>query len=261
MLAQMTKKERPIKWLHIEDLRVEWAEAQRPLSERKVAQIMRDFDPDAMGIITVAELNGKGDEYHIVDGQHRVEAVKRLWGDLRQRVECQIITGVTSPAEAARVWLGRNVNHTTPTPLERFEVRVTAGEEQAVAIQEIVGDMGFTVGRSGIQAITAVEFVFKKHGAEGLRWVLQVIHDTWRDPSPTNQIIKGFGKFYGSFAGNVETDRLVENLAKRYTPDSLVGAARSAAEIMPGGVPECVVRLMANVYNMRLGDDRRLQVA
>lgn len=257
----LTKKERPVRWIPLKDLTVEWAQAQRELSERRVAKIMEEFDPDFVGILTVAAVDGE-DYYHIIDGQHRAEAVRRLWGD-SQRIECEIISGVDSPADAARVWRGRNTNQSKPTPLERFTVAVTEGNEVCIAISKIVDDMGFTIGRTGIQAVTGLQWLYKRHGEDGLRWVLGVIRDAWGTglAGTKAHILRGLALFYEAHGEEADPERLAKNLAKRYTPERLLGTAKASAEILDGGVPEGVMRVAEQCYNVRLTANQRLSAA
>ena len=169
MSAQLTKKSHPIEWLKVKDLGVQWAEAQRTLSRRKVDSIINEFDPDAFGVLVVASLNGDG--YHLIDGQHRAAAAMVVLGP-EQTVPCEIIAGVDTAREAARVWLGRNTHQTKPNPLERFQRQVVAGEPEAVTINKIVKKGGFSVGVASLQAVVACQSAYRKHGEQGLSWVL-----------------------------------------------------------------------------------------
>ena len=48
---------------------------QSPVKESHVKDIVKNFNTEATGIITVSHRDGK---YHVTDGQHRVEVYKRM---------------------------------------------------------------------------------------------------------------------------------------------------------------------------------------
>lgn len=241
------------KMIRVRNLDVVWAEAQRPMSKRKVNEIATNLDDRAFGVITVADIGGT---YHIIDGQHRVAAVRKLWGDT-EYVPCQVIEDVSSPAEAAEVWLVQNTDRTKPTAYDRFNVAVVAGKEPELSVAAIIQGCGYEVKRGGLMAVSACTRAYKKVGPDGLRWVLLTLKDIWGDePDATNgYMIEAFSDFYEKFYDKLDQDRLVKHLQKSYTSSRLIGMGKQAREMFKGRLSNNIVRVMVQAYNQHFRVD------
>lgn len=261
-MSVFSKEEFPVKWVRAKHLKIVWAQAQRGLDQNKVERIKKNFDPDAVGVIVTTLPNGKG-EYHVIDGQHRVEAVRQLWGG-NEYMPCQVLDK-ESPKEAAEIFLKVNMDRKRPSPVSRFHVAVTAGREDAVAVDNLLDEMGYRVGMGGedgmISAITACLSVYDKLGIEGLRDVLLLLRGSWgmeRD-AYHNSLIRGYARFLANYGDQADKERLVDKVSKKYTPASLLGAARTAREMFRGTIKENVTRILVTSYNHNLRSDRRLE--
>src|SRR5262245_48807406 len=129
-----------IEWLPIRDLSVIWVQAQRPYDAKHAEDIKANFDPDMFGTLAVTLPNGKG-IYHIIDGQHRKGAVEMMWG-LDEKVPCQVFQA-KDPKRAAELFDQINGRRKKPSPLQIFNVRVTAGHANEVAVDKIVRKLGY----------------------------------------------------------------------------------------------------------------------
>lgn len=260
-MTLMLKKDYPIKWIPVKDLSVVWPEAQRSRREAKVEAIKKKFDPDAFGVIAVTLPNGKG-VYHVIDGQHRTQAVREMWGD-NERVPCMVLNGRTR-AEAAHIWSLMNSDRTMPQAIDRFLVAVTAGYDDEVAVNDILTDMGYRVAASGddgvISAVSSCLKVYRHGGEEALTWALGTIQETWgmaRD-SVHGGIVRAYADLLDQHP-TVDRKRLVNKVAKEYTPARLIGAARTAREMFKGTVHANIVRILAQTYNHGLRTGARLE--
>ena len=249
-------------WIPVGQLNVVYTESQRGLNLRKVEQMASGFDPDAFGNLVVTLPNGDG-IYHIIDGQHRAEVVRRLWG-LHESVPC-IVLNAKDPAEAADIWLKINTLRSKPQSLDRFRVAVAAGHPDEVAVDDLLRHMGYTVGMSGtdgmLSAVGACLDVYRKQGFEVLKDAFLVIQGTWgkqRD-SVHESIIKGYGSLLGQHGSSIDRKRLVDRVAKQYTPARLIGAAKTAREMFRGTVPSNVTRVLVNTYNHGLRTEQRIE--
>lgn len=253
-----TKSQRPVKWIPAKDLDVAWIESQRPLNKSKVAAIQNDIDPDALGVICVAPLGDKGGRktYHIIDGQHRVAAVKGAWGE-HQQVPCQVIEEAKTPQEAAEIWLVVNNERSKPNSFERFEVALTAGRELETAVNLIINASPFHLGKGGVTAVNVCSKIYRNQGGETLGWCLEIAHQCWGGEQQSVQagILDGLALFVKKFRGegkNFDDKRLVLKVSQRYTGSSLIGSARAARETFGGSIASNVARVMAQAYNKKI---------
>jgi hypothetical protein len=267
-MTSISKAQRPVKWITVANLDVAWVQSQRPLNSRKVAAIRDNLDPDAIGVITVSP-NGSHngtEKFHIIDGQHRVVAVREAWGPTQQ-VQCQVITEAATPEEAAEIWLVMNTERSTPSSFERFGVAITAGRELETSVNEIIKSSPFKLGKGGITAVTACMRVYQGQGAQSLIWVLAVVDQMWGNQKESVQaaIIEGmsiFLKRYRTDDGkNFKDKQLIKKVSGRYTAVNLVGSARASREMFGGSLGNNVSSVMATVYNKKVRDpDNRLEV-
>lgn len=254
------KKDREEKWLEVGRLSKKYAEAQRGLNRRRVERIKDNFDPYAIGRIQVAQVNGT---FHIVDGQHRVEAVRELWGE-KEMVPCDVIPA-HSPAEAAELFLKVNDERKPVQAIDRFRIAVVAGRPDEVEVNALLESLGYEVGFDSTDgtfaAVGAAMSVYRKHGADTLKDALLVIRATWgmtRD-SVHSSLVQGYASLLASQGPHVDRKRLVDRVAKEYTPARLIGAAKTSREMFRGTVPSNVERVLVATYNHGLRTEIRLE--
>ncbi|GHU95415.1 hypothetical protein FACS1894208_08190 [Clostridia bacterium] len=121
--------------------KLELAPYQRPESTERVKRIVANFDIDRLGIITV---NNRDKRYYIVDGAHRVSALKRLG---HKTVTCSVIR--VSYAEEAHLFATQNENKANLNSIDLFNARIEAGDAVAKDVRRIVYDHGYAIGRAG----------------------------------------------------------------------------------------------------------------
>jgi hypothetical protein len=136
------------------------ADVQRRLDLRRVARMVADFQPQALGTITVSRRDDGS--YHIIDGQHRVMAAREARGESFS-ISARVFEGLSIRDEAG---LFRLLNETAkPTAFDGFRVRVVEGEHVAVHVTDMLKRHGFGLSR-GVQdgafsAVTAAERVYR----------------------------------------------------------------------------------------------------
>jgi hypothetical protein len=150
---------------------------QRKTNQRQVNAIVRAFDMMKLGYLTVSFRDG---EYYLVDGAHRVAALKLLgykWA------RCLILEGLTYEGEAA-FFRGQNTNRRAISQIDRFNSSVEAGDEMSVKIREVVVKNGFKIGAYGkgfdvIKAIITMETIFTVFGYDVMDVALRWLRGAW----------------------------------------------------------------------------------
>lgn len=240
------------KWIPIKHLSVVWATAQREFNERHADKIAASFDPDLFDTLVVTLPNGDG-IYHVVDGQHRMAAIRSLYGE-EEQVPCRVVTA-KDPARAAMIFDKINTGRRLPSGIEKFRVRVTAGSETEVAINKVVTMLGYRIDGSPdancIRATAALINVHNVFGLDVLRETLSTIRTTWRDDKGATEgpIIEGFGSLIGEHRGHLDWKRLRDKTAQNYTPGRLLGQAKADKETLGGRIADGIRRVLIRNYN------------
>lgn len=260
---EMVGKSRTTKeWLPVKDLYVD-PSYQRPLDEVRVAKMVENFDPDALGFPFVAELpqhRGPG-KYAIIDGNHRINTVIKALGP-DQLVECEVIRDVTIE-RAAQLFLLRNQS-ARPNTLSRFLAALRSGEPEATEVAKIVMKEGLRIavgrGNGTIQAVNALLRIYRgnrtKVGTKtyplALSRVLVMVTEAWGNgpDSYNGDILHGLGLFLLRNGDEVKVEDLVRKL-KQYPggPLNLLGAARGWKTSSGTTTPVAVSTVIANLYN------------
>lgn len=248
--------------LHVRELTVD-PRVQRPLDTRKAQRIVENFNPSALGILTVS--SRKDGTNVVLDGQTRVEAVRRVSeGD--GRVPCRIFKDLTLEQEA-RIFLDLNTT-TKPKLLDSFQVKVVAGDPTAVAINDIIHPFGWDikgVPRPGyIQAVAAVERIYRRSvqlEAEPnlLDMVIRTITRAWGLTQEGVQagILLALGSLYAEYGSDINFDRMV-NVLKTWEggPVALHTAGKAHAATMRMRGFHGISAMIVSVYNRGLSKNK-----
>jgi len=247
------------RWVHISDLVVD-PDAQRRFRPAWVDATVPDFDPDKLGIITCNRRASDGPAF-IVDGQHRRALLQAIgWGD--QQVQVEMFEGL-SQAEEAALFLDRN-RRISVRPLDKFRVRVTAGEEVACDIIRIVRAQGLTIGNGPltgyINAVGACESVYQggrigkaKDGASALAKTLKTLVDAYGKDYRAfeGMLIEGLGLVYLRYGNAAVPATFTERMVRvPGGPGGLIGRARSLRDIRGGAkVAHCMAAVLVDLHN------------
>lgn len=140
---------------------------QRAVSPAVVKRLRDDFDPELIKPLVVSR-RADGTEY-VLDGQHRVVALRRLGFPPETPIGAMIHTGLTPQREATLFLLLNKDRHVGPT--DRFKARLIAGEAPALALQRVFDAVPVAVRYTGgdqptnISAVEAAEEVYAAAGA------------------------------------------------------------------------------------------------
>lgn len=254
-MAAIGKASHTTQWIPVKSLSVIWVQSQRKLDPKWVQQLADEFDADLFGIISVTQPNDEG-IHHVIDGQHRVDLILRNYGE-EEKVPCHVFDAA-DPARAAQLFNKINTSRRKPQNIDIFRVRVTAGDEVEVAVNKIVRSLGYKIDwakRDGnIAAVEALTSVYRKHGGDVLRYALNLIKATWglNADATVAPIIRGYGAFVAEFGADAKWERMVDRVAKKFSPGHMLGTARSLREGLQCSTDEAVKRVLINAYNQGL---------
>lgn len=223
---------------------------QRALSSSLIKQITADFDPGLIGSLIVSK---RDDGFYVIDGQHRLYALRKL--GIKQ-VLCVVYFGLT-PQQEARLFVKFNGNRKKPTALKLFNGRIKSGDPVANQINQIVRSCNFVLGKSGGQSINTIiavktlEEIFKQLGAPGLKRVLHLLSQTWNGSveSLNNHMLNGM-RVLISKAGSYFTDADFISKMKRVEPVVILREAKSFSSTFSNHYAlSCAIALVRH-YNL-----------
>ena len=229
--------------------------SQRELREARVAYLHSEFDPEQFGYPVVNMRSGYA---WIIDGQHRIEAVKLFLGDdwQKQSVTCRVYTGLTEQEEAEM--FDRLNNQLTVSMYDKFKVRVTAGRQTECAVQKIVEKAGLKISRSksegAVSAVSTLVKVYARSGPATLQRALHLTFNSFGDPGLTNTVIDGMARVCERYNGTIDDAEAIERFK---TMRGGVGALMARAEVLrkqvAAPVPQCVAAAIIDTLNSRRG--------
>lgn len=206
---------------------------QRSLDARRVAQIVKWFDPDRLGVLEVSMRNGKA---AVFDGQHRLAALKQIG---RKTAPCLVHKNL-SPEREAELFVEIQRGRKGISALDRFRARCFMGDDAAQQIADVVDEIGFVIGRSdgrrdGIKAVTALDHVYARYGEDGLSATLVLLKKLWGgdEKSTDGFLIEGLADLLAGYQQRLGTDEVARLTAVAPT----VILRRALGPMRGGGSP------------------------
>jgi hypothetical protein len=245
------EREASLRWVPIPRMRVN-SLAQRKLNTQRVDHLAANFDPEQIGTPTV---NARDGWYYVIDGQHRVAAMKAIgWGD--QSIQCWTYEGLSQQEEAERFL---KINDTLPvTALDRFHRSVLAGRHPEGDIDRIVRGLGMRVTRDrvegGIAAVAALTRVYDRSDGPTLRRALLIVRDAYGDAGLAGPVIEGLGLVCQRYNGQLDDQQLVPRLAATHGGvGGLMNRAEQTRRATGRTRSECVASVVVEIANRGRG--------
>lgn len=243
--------------LNVKDLATDMS-YQSPVKEGQVKKIVKNFDEGSIGTIYV-NLRKDG-TYYIIDGQHRVTALKRLG---ISTVKANVYEGLTVEEEAKKY---RDFNtRPTKSPNSIAKADLKFGDEFAEMILFSVLEAGMDIDydnqnqRHGyISAYRSLERIYKKYGSAGLTETIKFIKNTFGDDKPYFQgfILEGFAKFLATYYEKIDQKNLTERLRKTGFSDFMAEVNKQRPSF--NSKKECLPFVVADIYNKRRSKNNKL---
>lgn len=225
---------------------------QRPLDQRRVDRMAAEFNPDALGVIYVSD-RGNG-TMAVMDGFHRVAVMRQLgWDD--QKMPAFVFTGLTIKEEA-EIFTTMNKERRLPSRINLFNAEVTAGQPNAVALNEVLVQCGVQVvagpGPRHLQAVGAVQKVIEIAGADIVRRTIKTLTEAWpqHDDALSGPMISGLALLI--YAEGALDDKAMAKRLADHTPAMILNKAKVTKDVNPDlHQPAAVATVLTTIYNQR----------
>lgn len=186
---------------------------QRELKQHRVDYLIANFDLDDFGQPVVSWRDGK---YFIIDGQHRIEAVKHWLGNgwEIQKIECRVYQGLSEAEEADM--FDRLNDVLIVSAFDRFRIRVEAGRDEESEIAKVLKQENLVISRDevpgAVSAVGTLVRVYERSDSDVLAKTLRIIRDAFGDAGFRAGVIDGIGhlcqRYNGALDEKVAIDRL-----------------------------------------------------
>jgi hypothetical protein len=246
--AKRVEREARLRWVPIADMHVSPL-AQRDMNNGRANQIANNFDLEQLGTPTV---NERGGNFYIIDGQHRIEALRIIgWGD--QQVQCWTYRGLTEQEEAEKFL---KLNDTLAVnAFTKFKVGVQAGRLEESDIDRIVRAQGLRVSmdssNGAISAVTALRRIYRGPGPRMLSKTLRIVRDAYGDAGLNAAVLSGIGLLCARYDdATLREDRAVEKLSTAHGGVyGLLNRAEQLRRQMGHSKQHCVAAAAVEIYN------------
>lgn len=253
-MADRIEREARLRWVPLEKMKTS-AVAQRQLNQARVDHLAANFDLEQLGNPTVSE---REDGFYIIDGQHRVEALRAIgWGD--QQIQCWVYSHLTETDEADK--FDRLNDVLAVHAFDRFRVRVQAGREIEADIDRVVRAAGLVVSRDkvpgAISAVGTLRRVYTRSDATTLGRALRIIRDAYGDAGLEAPVIDGLGLVCQRYNGTLDDQEATRRLGNA---NGGVGGLLNKADVLRkqtgNAKGHCVAAAVVEIINSTKGGKR-----
>ncbi len=200
---------------------------QRPVKDRVVDKLVREWDPRLLTPLVVSYRDGR---YNLVDGQHRVCGARKKNGGKDVMMVCQVYTGLTYQQEAELYYLldqskgHLRLSHATKALLE------SGSNAEITEIKRLLEDAGFTWALDKptgepfeIEATRTVINAYRQLGGAAFSRMLDLIARTWHGApnSVKASMISGMALFLKTYETEFNDTTFIKRLSL-VDPDEII---------------------------------------
>lgn len=240
-----------LRWHSLADMTVNPL-AQREINQARVDKLVAHLDLEQIGTPTV---NVRGGSVYIIDGQHRMEAM-RQFGFTDEKVQCWTYEGLTEEEEAEKFLQLNDVLVVASMP--KFRAAVHAGRDVESDIDRVVRSCGLVVTKDkvpgAIGAVGTLGRVYARSGSSVLGRSLRIIRDAYGDAGLEAPVIDGLGLLCQRYNGELDEAAAVQRLkAAHGGAEGLIGAAEKMRRQTGQPKGQCVAASAVEIINRGRG--------
>lgn len=221
-----------------------------------VRQIVETFDPKLLDEIIVSF---RGNRYNVVDGQHRISALKLMNGGKDCMVSCKVITGLTYEQEADlynRLDASKRRLSISDSTRAKAEAKNDQDIQDIKKVLESNGiewaftSYGGSGGNNRVSATRAILGAYSLLGTAGFSKMTRLIKNTWHgDKKSLNMyIISGMALFVKTYGNEINEEYFVKKLSG-VAPNEIISAGKTDISTREMGLK--YARVIWNKYNWK----------
>lgn len=248
-----------LRWVRIGDMHVS-PKAQREFRKTHAESIAAEFELEGMGYPVVSLRDGN---YWILDGQHRIAALKLCGFSDSDQIECECYEGLTESDEA-ELFLRRD-DRRAVTPFDKFRISITAGWQKECHIERIVQAEGYKISRDNtagsIAAVTSLRFAYAL-GSETLQRTIRILGRAYDGDRAAfgEHLIKGMALVCQRYNGALDDDSATQRLSGLHGGPAAIGRKATALQLKTGHTKrDCVAAAIVDTLNTGRRGGKKLE--
>ena len=234
---------------------------QRPVLDRAVDKLVREWDPRLLTPLVVSYRDGR---YNLVDGQHRVCAMRKKNGGKDVTALCRVYRGLTYEQEAELYYrLDRAKGHLRLSHATKALVE-SGTDAEIIEIKRLLEGAGFvwaldkpTGAPFEIEATRAVINVYRLLGGAAFSRMLEITAKTWHGSpgSVKASFLSGMALFLKTYETELDDDVFVKRLSA-VDPEEIL--RRGKADFSTNKAALRFARVILGKYNSQQRGGRKL---
>lgn len=206
-----------------------------------------------LGAIGIPVMNLRGGIFWVIDGQHRIYALKEN-GLGNESLECEVFEDLTDEQMAA-IFRARNTRKSV-APIDNFLVACTAGDKRALSIRRAVESNQCRIGRERahgqVSCVQALGKVYDAAGESVLGQVVRTIRDGFEGDEYgfDAQMVQALGMVYNRYNGRTNEKQLIARLSDvQHGPRAILRRGAAMREKTGNLVAQCIAAVIVETYN------------
>ena len=234
---------------------------QRPVLDRVVDKLVREWDPRLLTPLVVSYRDGR---YNLVDGQHRVCAMRKKNGGKDVTTLCRVYRGLTYEQEAELYYkLDKAKGHLRLSHATKALVE-SGSDTEIIEIKRLLEGVGFIwaldkpAGEAfEIGATRAVINAYRLLGGASFSRMLTLTARTWHGASSSLKasMLSGMALFLKTYETELDDDAFIKRLSA-VDPDEIL--RRGKADFSTNRAALRFARVIWDKYNSQRSGGRKL---
>ena len=160
---------------------------QRPVEDKEVDRLVREWDERLFEPLAVSYREGR---YNVIDGQHRISAMRKLHGGREVMIRCKVYSGMTYEQEAELCYKLDKAKKRLSLSQSTNALAESGLDAETTEIRRLMGDAGFSWalgqrhgGEYEVIATRAVINAYHFLGSAAFSRMFRLLGKTWEgDP-------------------------------------------------------------------------------
>lgn len=229
---------------------------QRPVNPREVERLIREWDERLLDPIIVSFRDGK---FYVVDGQHRISAMRKMNGGSGVMVNCKVYNGLSYEQEAALCYKLDKAKKRLSLSQATNALAESGMDAEITEIRQLVENGGFvwalgkSRGKTGeIVTTRALVNAYRLLGGAAFTRMMNLLWDAWQgDPrSLTAAILSGMALFVKTYETEMSDKTFISRLSQA-DPDEI--NRRGRADFSTNNTALRFARVILEKYNGQRG--------
>lgn len=232
---------------------------QRPVDFKEVERLIQEWDDRLLDPVIVSFRNGK---FYVVDGQHRIAAMRKMNGGSDVMVNCKVYDGLTYEQEADFCYKLDKAKKRLSLSQSTNILAESGTDAEVMEIKRIVESCGFTwalnkkSGKTGeIISTRALVNAYRLLGREPFSRMLTLLWNTWKGNrrSLTAVVLSGMALFIKTYDTELDDKLFIRRLSKT-DPDEI--NRRGRADFSTNNNALRFARVILEKYNGARGGEK-----